>query len=239
MTEQPPGSGEAPVPPTPQVPGPPVEEYEAPLPPPAAGDPAFPPPVAGYDPTPAGTEFAPPPPAPPVNSGAQWPGAANLQDFDPKTVDVKDWAIIGLGVLTLLFSIFGYYKYTVTVKILNVSRSESQTFSAWHGFFGWFAAILAVAAAIVLALNLIMKVSFKFPVRLYVLGAFALATLCTLLALFIVPGVKDSATAAAVGIKIDKGHGFSYWLSFIFLIAATVLSYLRFTETGGKLPKRG
>jgi hypothetical protein len=254
MTDQPgnfPGPGEPPVPPqNPYGSPPPAEGYQPPPPPPPA-EYAAPPagyaaPPAGYAAPPAGYAAPPqegafpPPPAPPAGGAhQQWQqGAANLQNFDPKTLNPLDWGIIGAGLLAFIFSLFGYYKYTVSLKILNVSQSESKSFSAWHGFFGWFATLVALAAAVILAIHLIAKITLPFPVRLVVLGGFALATLCTLLALFIVPGVEGSAAAAAVGVKVDKGHGIGYWLAFVVLIAGTALAYKRFSDEGGKLPGR-
>jgi hypothetical protein len=158
----------------------------------------------------------------------------NLQNFDPKSVSPLDWGLIAAGLLTLLLSFFGYYKYSVSVNLPGVTGSNSTTFSAWHGFFGWFAALVAFAAAVLLAMDLIAKITLPFPVRLAVLGGFGLALLCTLLALFIVPGPSGGNFGG--GISLDKGHGFSYWLSLLVLLAATVVSFMRFQQTGGKLP---
>jgi hypothetical protein len=204
------------------------------------------PPQNPYGSEPPAEAFPPPPvppvpPVPPAPSAAQqqWSqGAANVQNFDPKTLNPLDWGIIGAGVLAFLFSLFGYYTYTVSASALGVTQSASQTYSAWHGFFGWFGALVAIAAAIVLALNLIAKIELPFPVRLAVLGGFALSLLCVLLALLIVPLPGDASAASAFGIKIDKGHGFGYWLSLLSILAGTVLSFMRFQQTGGKLPTR-
>jgi hypothetical protein len=134
----------------------------------------------------------------------------------------------------MLFSFFGYYKYSVKLNFLGVSQSSSATFSAWHGFFGWFAAFVAFAAAVLLAASLVAKLTLPVPIRLVVLGGFALALLCALLAFVIVPG--NTGGADGFGVKVSKGHGFSYWLSLLVLLAGTGLSFVRFQQTGGKLP---
>jgi hypothetical protein len=203
-------------------------------------DPSYPPPAA-YQPPPANQPpaYQPPPvgqPVPPASQPGQ-PGQfgfdpKNLQGFDPKTVNPLDWGIIGAGFFTLIFSFFGYYKYSVSFDGLGLG-SRSQTFSAWHGFFGWFAALVALAAAAILAADVIAKIKLPFPVRLTVLGGFALALLCTILAIFVVPG--NTGGVDGLGVHIDKGHGFSYWISLILLIAGTGLAFVRFTATGGKL----
>ncbi|MGX7680961.1 hypothetical protein ACSMXN_18905 [Jatrophihabitans sp. DSM 45814] len=225
-----PGVGQQGVPPAPAYP--PAHAYE---PPPAYQAPPPGAPAGGYPPVDPNAQQWSGAPAPAGQSSFGGFDSKNLKSFDPKTVSPLDWGIIGAGVLTLLFSFFGYYKYSVKISILGSSQSNSDTFSAWHGFFGWFAALVAFAAAVLLAAELIAKMTLPFPVRLVVLGGFGLALLCTILALFVVPGPSGFSGA---GVSFDKGHGFSYWLSLIILIAGTVLSYLRFQQTGGKLPNR-
>jgi hypothetical protein len=89
---------------------------------------------------------------------------------------------------------------------------------------------------ILLAVHLFApKVNLPVPVRLIVLGGFALALLCVLLALAVVPGY--SALGVSVPDKyVNKGHSFGYWLSLIVILGGTALSFLRLRDTGGKLP---
>ena len=142
-----------------------------------------------------------------------------------------DWGIIAAGVLAFIFSLFSYY--TLTAKAAGISRSGSE--SAWHGFFGWFAALLALAAAAVLAAEFFApQIKLPVPGRLLTAGLFALSTLCVLLALVVVP--IDTAGASSLGVSANKGHGVGYWLSLIAIIAGLVLSILRLKATGGKLP---
>src|SRR5882672_12464275 len=102
-------------------------------------------PPAGFDPS-ASTPPTPPPAtqqwsAPPP---AQQP-ASSGGGFNPAAVDRLDWGILAAGFLAFIFSFVSYY----TVSYHGASGSEN----AWHGFFGWFAMLVAVAASIVLALN--------------------------------------------------------------------------------------
>jgi hypothetical protein len=202
-------------------------------------------PAAGYpDPDerqPAGDQAAgrtappTPPPAPPVaeptSGGAGGFNSSALHNFDPKTVNPLDWAIMGAGVVTFLLSFFGYYKYTVKIEIGALQQTTSTTWSAWgHGFFGWFAGLVALASAALLAAHLIAKVELPFPVRPAVLGGFGLALVCALLALIVVPGPSYSGP----GFSLSKGHGLSYWLSLIILIAGTGLAFVRYQQTEGK-----
>ncbi len=127
-----------------------------------------------------------------------------------------DLGIIAAGILAFIFSLFSYYKVTYSAGGFGASGSES----AWHGFFGWFAALLALAASAALAARLFARVTLPFPLRLAVLVAYAVAAVCVILALFIIPG-KVSAPG------IDWGHGIGYWISLIVILAGTVLAFLR------------
>lgn len=175
-------------------------------------------------PPPPGGNPPPPPPPPP----GQWgPPPGGGQQFDPKTVNPLDWSILGIGLLTFIFSFVSYY--TVTVSYAGFSASGSE--NAWHGFFGWFAMLLALAGSAVVAMELFApQVKMPWPNRVVGLAAYALATLCVILALFVFPGGNYS------GPGVDEGHGFGYWASLVLIIAGLVVSLMRVQQTGTKLP---
>ncbi|MBN9620293.1 MAG: hypothetical protein J0H43_11275 [Actinobacteria bacterium] len=161
--------------------------------------------------------FQPPSPPPPP------PPAGGPAPFDPKTINNLDWGILGAGFLAFIFSFFDYY----TASYGPYSGSEN----AWHGFFGWFAMLLAIAGAVCVGLELFAPhVKLPMPNRLLGLGLFAVATLCVILALFVSP-IDTGGLAGA-----DTGNGVGYWLSLIVIIAGTVLSLMRFQQKGGQLP---
>jgi hypothetical protein len=177
-------------------------------------------------PPPPGGNPPPPPPPPPGQWGPP-PGGGypNSQgSFDPKSVNQLDWAILGVGFLIFIFSFFDWY--TVSVRGIG-SGGES----AWHGFFGWFAVFLAIVGSVLVGLELFMP-QVKLPIanRLAALAAYAVATLCAILALFVYPGNVPDING------IDRGHGFGYWADLILIIAGTVLTLMRLQQTGGKLP---
>lgn len=170
--------------------------------------------------------FQPPPP-PPGGTPPPPPGGGAPAPFDPKSVNPLDWGILGAGVLAFIFSMFNYYTIDV--------GPASDSVSAWHGFFGWAAALLALAGAVLVAAELFVP-QFRLPTsgRLVGLGLFAVATLFVIIALF--TNAYDTDGAGALGIDVDSGHGFGYWASLIVIIAGTVLSLMRLQATGGKLP---
>ncbi len=185
--------------------------------------PSPPPPPPG---PPPGPPAGGPPQGPPPSQWGPPPGSSggSSGSFDPKSVNQLDWGILGAGVLAFIFSFVSYY--TVDVRGFG-SGSES----AWNGFFGWFAMLLALVGSAAVALDLFMPhVKLPFPNRLIGLGAYAVATLSVLLALLVNP-IDDGGIPG-----VDTGHGFGYWVSLIVIVAGLVLSFLRFQQTGGQLP---
>lgn len=171
----------------------------------------------------------PPPQGPPGGPPGQWgppggPPARRGGSFDPKSVNPLDWGILGAGALAFIFSFVSYYTFS--------SGGYSVDESAWHGFFGWFAMLLAVIGSAAVALELFMPhVRLPLPNRLIALAAYALAVICVLLALLVVPDY--------LGYGVEEGHGVGYWISLIVIIAGAVLTFMRFQQTGGQLPIGG
>jgi hypothetical protein len=166
------------------------------------------------EPTPAGS-----PAAGPTRSSSADAAIDTL-----KSADRLDLGIIGAGVLAFLGSLLPYY--TVSVDILGSSNSASA--NAWHGFFGWFGAVLALAGAAVLVAG-VLGVALPVPVRTTVLALFAGAVLCTVIALFVTPGgsCEDIAFGGDFCDAIDQGHGFGYWLALLASVAGLALAAVR------------
>ncbi len=184
-----------------------------------------PPPVPEATPTPASEPAAQPTssgPATPSQTPSSSEAIATLKAANP-----LDLTIIGLGLLTFIASLLPYY--TVSAEIFGSSSSSSA--NAWHGFFGWFGALCALSAAALLVVRL-LGIALPIPVRTVVLGLFGLAALCTLLALFVIPGGKcdDSGLLGSdVCDLIDQGHGVGYWLALLATIGGTAVAALRRT----------
>jgi hypothetical protein len=200
-----------------------------PPPPPPGGPPPPPPPPGG----------PPPPPPPPPGGGYGPPPPAAGGAFDPKSVNPLDWAILGVGLLTLIFSFFGFY----SGKVAGAGVSQSKSYSAWHdifggGFFGWIGMILAVLGSAALAIGLFApQVHLPMPARALAFEGFALGFICEVLAIFIHPKFYHSSQAEfGFTLKIDFGHGFSFWIILILTAAGTVLALMRAQQTGSKLP---
>jgi len=168
---------------------------------------------------------ATPPPAPPP--AAPTPPAAGTTSYD---MDAAKAALQGahkfdLGIMAAaLIALIGSWLpfYTVSVGgVLNISGH----ISGWHGFFGWFAVLVALAAAVLVALPLFgVNLSLPVPVAQAALAGFVLALLCMILALFVTPG---GGCPSGIGISCDTGRGFGYWLALLAILAGTGLAFLR------------
>jgi hypothetical protein len=134
-----------------------------------------------------------------------------------------DWGILAAGLLAFIFSFIDYYTYSAQ----GVSVSEN----AWHGFFGWFAMLLAVLSAGLLAVHIFAPTAaLQLPVRPTVLGGFVLAALFVIIA-----GFVDSRSIPK-GFGIESSRSAGYYVSLIVILVGGVLAFLRLRQTGGKLP---
>jgi hypothetical protein len=202
--------------------------FEPPPPPPPPGGPTPPPPAGGQP------QYGPPAGGAPYGAPAGSPYGTPTSGFDPKSVDTLDWGILGAGLLAFIFSFMSFYSYSdkhCSSDCLTIHNS------AWHGFFGWFAVLLAVIGAAAVALSIFAsQVKMPVPPRLLGLGCFAVATLCMILALFVYPGSASYHGLTGSTSGADKSHGFAYWIVFILIIVGLVLSLMRFQQSGGQLP---
>ena len=165
-----------------------------------------------------------PPPTPPAAGGTSY-------DMDAAKASLQganrlDLGIIVAGVVAWLAGFMPFY--TASVSAAGIGASNSGT--AYHGFFGWFAVWVALGGALVLAASLFGQ-SLPVPVRQVVVGAFGLALVCLVLALFIFPGGGCPSNSSGLGFSCDTGRGFGFWLALIAVLAGLGLSVVRMRET--------
>jgi hypothetical protein len=210
-------------------------------PPPPQGPSQGPPPQGPPPPQGQPQHQAGPPPGGPSGqwgppAGAGGTGGSSFSNFDYKSVNQLDWGILGVGLLTLIFSFFSWFTYS---EPHCGSVCVEYTQSAWSGFFGWFAVLLAVLGSAAVGLELFMPhVKLPVPARLLGLGLYALSALCVILSIFIIPDLTVLGFTVDSG-NADTGHAFGFWVSLILILAGAVLSFMRFQQTGGQLPIGG
>jgi hypothetical protein len=211
-SDEPTPSGSAPPPPPP-----PPEEPPPPPPPPAA---ETPPPA--YAPPPA---YEPPPAAPAAGGSSPMSGMTADQFKDTvQGAHAYDLGIIGAGILAFLLSFFPFYTVSASGPLLG---GLSDSGSAWHGFFGWFAVLLALAASALVALRLFgIQVLDASMTRLAVLGGYGVSFLCLIIAFFVTPGGGCQGVQACEDV-VDFGRGFGFWATLIVVLAGLVLAFMR------------
>src|SRR5262249_17032347 len=161
--------------------------------------------------------YAPPPSQPggyappPSQPGGYGSPSGGPPAFNAANVNPLDWTILGIGLLTFIFSFVTYYSGgTVTCGGQSLSASGGSP-SAWHdilggGLLGWFAMLFAILGAGAVAME-IFAPQVKFPVanRLAALALFAAAALFAIIAIFVTPGASESF--GGVHCSASVGHG--------------------------------
>jgi hypothetical protein len=163
---------------------------------------------------------------------------------------------MGAGILALIFSFFAFYSYdpkgpaklACSSQRSQLSGIEKQlcggdSASAWHGFFGWFGALLVLIAAVgVMVAVFAPQLTLPVSIRLIGAGVAALGVLFLILALFIIPDwppIADLVTnQSQYDAVIDNSVGFSWYVVLILALVVVALSFVRFQQTGGGLPGR-
>jgi hypothetical protein len=175
---------------------------------------------------------APPPSAPmsPETPTAPQGGSApydlnrakgTLQGADPFVL-----GIVAAGVVAFFASMLPFYTASVGAGGISISAH----ISAWHGFFGWFAALLALGGAVLVALPL-FDVALPMVAHQAAAVAFGVALLCLVVALFAIPGGGCQGVNGLAGIQCDTGHGFGYWLALLAVLVGLGLSLMRARST--------
>jgi len=137
-----------------------------------------------------------------------------------------DLGIVAAGVIAWLAGFMPFYTASVSSGVISASTSGS----AYHGFFGWFAVWLALAAALVVAAEL-FGVGLPLAVHQVAAVLFGVALVCLILALFIFPGGDCGSAGGLGGITCDTGRGFGYWLALLAVLAGGALSVMRMRES--------
>jgi hypothetical protein len=189
-------------------------------------------PTPGTPPSEGAATPPPPPPAAPSAPGA--PAASSGPQFDIndakatlESANKLDLGIVAAGVVALIGSWLPFY--TISVKVAGFGGGSGSV-SAWHGFFGWFAVLVALATSVAVALVLFKVVQLPAPVHLIAVAGFGLAFLLLLLTLFVDPSGGCNGIGS-LGVKCDIGRGFGYWLALLAVLAGGGLAFMRMRES--------
>jgi len=129
--------------------------------------------------------------------------------------------VLGGGFLAFIMSFLPFYSYKISVLGIN----ESGSLTAWHGFFGWFGALLLLGAAALVALNIFMGL--KNPILpLVTLLAAGVGLLCVVLAVIVYSANAKSQLGTIPDLgnldaTVHFGGGIGFWLCLVCALAAT------------------
>jgi hypothetical protein len=177
---------------------------------------------------------APAPPAPAAPAAPAAPRASSRPQYafsdaqaSLESANKLDLGIVAAGVVALIGSWLPFY--TISVKAAGLGVSASDSVSAWHGFFGWFAVLVALATSVAIALVVFNVVKLPMPAHQIAVGGFGLALLLMILTLFVDPA--GCGGAGAFGVSCNIGRGFGYWLALLAVLAGGALSFMRMRES--------
>jgi hypothetical protein len=173
------------------------------------------------EPTPGGA----PTPPPASSGGAQY-------DFNDAKATLEsanklDLGIVAAGLVALIGSWLPFYTWSVGIRGIG---STSGSLSAWHGFFGWLAVLIALATSAAVALELFKVVTLPMPVHQVAVAGFGLSFLLLILTLLVDPSGGCNG-AGGLGIQCDIGRGFGFWLAVLAVVAGGALAFLRMRES--------
>lgn len=169
-----------------------------------------------------------PPPAAGSSSGP------SLPPIDLSKVGTGDWVVLGLGVLLLIFSFFGWW--SVSYNFLGVSQSYSL--GGWNRFW-WLAPLLILVVTGIRATQLLTGLLVKEIKTLWLLYAAVAAVVLYLISLIDI-FVQTSDTGLdgldEAGASASVGAGFGIWASIILSLAFVYFLALSLQARGEKLP---
>ena len=166
-------------------------------------------------------------PAAPGYAMPGYPAAAPKPAFDFSKISPFVWVTFGGGLLAFIFSFLPYY--TVTASGYGLSQSASA--GAWHGFFGWFGALVLLLAALAAVAFAVLKALGTFDnatAPLITLLMAGLGLICVIVALFVFPA--DTSSVSGYGISVDTGRGVGYWLSLVCAVVTVVGAVMFYLE---------
>jgi hypothetical protein len=171
---------------------------------------------------------ATPPPAAPGGSGGSYQFDADKAKATLQGAHKFDLGLMAAGLIALIGSWLPFYTVSVSVSGFG---GASDSVSAWHGFFGWFGVLVALATSVAVALAVFGVVKLPMPLPQIALIGFGVALLLLLLTFFVDPSGGCHDIGGLGGVKCDIGRGFGYWLALLAVIAGGALAFMRMRES--------
>jgi hypothetical protein len=165
--------------------------------------------------------------------------AASPTSFDTTRIRFGDM-VAGVAGAVLLISLFlSWYKISANVEIGGFSEDRSESFSAWTAFgfidiILFFVAVVAIAAAVLRALNMMPRLPISPGLIVLALGVLALALV--IYRLLSLPSGGEVSEIDTPGLEIDYGRSFGVFIGLIAAAAVAVGGWLAWNEEGKPKP---
>ena len=188
------------------------------------------------------------PQQPGYGSQGQYPGAPARSggsgvSFDPKSISIGDWLILGGGLAFLIFSFLPWFKLDVpsvdevcgsfpaesraACEASYTASSSDVSFNWWDTDTGPFVTILVLLAVVAVVLKLLHVVPRQFPMSLVLAGIMLLADV-----LFLIDFIKGLTTDGLA-------PSFGLWLGLLAFLAVNAGVVMSFLASGGKKSLQG
>jgi len=163
--------------------------------------------------------------------------------FDPKSISIGDWLILGGGLAFLIFSFLPWFKLDVpsvdevcgsfpaesraACEASYTASSSDVSFNWWDTDTGPFVTILVLLAVVAVVLKLLHVVPRQFPMSLVLAGIMLLADV-----LFLIDFIKGLTTDGLA-------PSFGLWLGLLAFLAVNAGVVMSFLASGGKKSLQG
>jgi hypothetical protein len=145
-----------------------------------------------------------------------------------KALTVGDWLVVAGGALVLVFGLFRWFSWEVTVEgVVEVPEQTSNAFDyLLTGVVPWLLIVAAATVTVLLAVEALRPGNVPWP--LVMLGATGLGFILILVRLIISidPGVSGE------GAEADVSRGIGIWMSALGALVAMVGAFISFRNTG-------
>jgi len=140
------------------------------------------------------------------------------------------------GLVSVSLSFLPYYALTTTLTVSGIDYTASGTYDAWHGIYGWLAAVLlAVSAVFTIVYILAAKARAPLSVVVMLICVLALASAVASHYIYVtVVGVEYFAGQDYF--TLDKQFGIGHWLILICAAVAVISAIFMMSSAFRRAP---
>jgi hypothetical protein len=143
-----------------------------------------------------------------------------------KALKLNDWLVVAGGVLVLIFGLFRWFSWEVTVEAVVATEGKSNAFDYLvTGVLPWLLIVGSAAVTVLLATDALRPGNVPWP--LVIFAATAVGFILILIRLIV---AHDPPTGE--GADADVSRGIGIWMSALGAVVAVVGGFIGFRNTG-------